>query len=319
LIPSHPVMVDADKIVVVASSDDNYAVPLHVLFCSLLHNTSRPDRFELFIIDDGITSEKKQKLTDEVVSLGAQATFLAVDQAAYAGLPTQKHISAAAYYRISIPELFDESVTRAIYLDCDLIIRADLQDLWDVDLDGHAVAAVENISRSAYKKSGLSQADYFNSGVLVLDLAKWREQNISEKFRIFMVEHQELIKFYDQCGLNGVFRGHWVRLAPHWNMQSGIYNNSAQIKRMKEAGDYDKAVWSPSIVHYIGWSKPWRLCFHPLEGEYRRYLEMTIYKGMPLEATPNPNKPGWLKLLKQRRKQRRWQKCYRLRGVDLWQ
>jgi lipopolysaccharide biosynthesis glycosyltransferase len=312
------VIVDADKIVVVASSDDNYAVPLHVMFCSLLHNTSRPDRFELFIIEDGITSNKKQALVNEVDALGARVTFLSVDQSDYADFPTQGHVSAPAYYRISIPELFDESVERAIYLDCDLIIKGDLQDLWEVELDGHAVAAAENIARSTHVKSGLPQADYFNSGVLVIDLVKWREQGIPEKIRAFKLEHPELIATNDQCALNGVFRGHWNRLTPHWNMQSGIYNETGQVKQIKEAGTFDKAVWSPSIIHFIGWAKPWRLCFHPLEGEYRRYLNMSIYKDMPLESTPAPDKYTWFKIFRKKWAQRRWQNRYRSKGVDLY-
>lgn len=48
-----------DKIVVVASSDDNYAIPMHVMFVSLLENAARPDRFEIFVIDGGISEKKR--------------------------------------------------------------------------------------------------------------------------------------------------------------------------------------------------------------------------------------------------------------------
>jgi lipopolysaccharide biosynthesis glycosyltransferase len=308
-----------DKIVVVASSDDNYAIPMHVMFVSLLENAARPDRFEIFVIDGGISEKKKNNLENDISARGGNVAFLQVDDGIYADFPTQKHISAPAYYRISIPELFNETVKRAIYLDCDLIIKADLEELWSQDLGPYAIAAVENIAGSTYLKSGLAQSDYFNSGVIIIDLVKWREQNIPEKVRTFKMEHPELISTNDQCAFNGVFRGEWARLPLHWNMQSGLYRNRRQVERLKQNGAYEKAVWTPSIIHYIGWSKPWVIpCFHPLEGEYRRYLEMSVYRHEPLEEVGTPVEYTAIKVFRKNVQKKRWQKKYRSKGINLY-
>lgn len=307
-----------DKIPVVASSDDNYAYPMGAMFASLLANTSQPERFHLFVIDGGISAQKQQQLKDDITRRGSQLTVIDLDSDLYADFPTHAHISKPAYYRISIPELFAEEVQRAIYLDCDLIIKDDLQKLWAMDLAGYALGAVENISKRTYVASQLPQEDYFNSGVLLLDLKKWREQNISERIRRFKREHPELICTNDQCAFNGVFRGDWQRLPLRWNQQSGIYRPTPQLERYRHTGEYQEALWEPAIIHYVGWSKPWLTpCYHPLEGEYRRYSKGCSYgTNYPFPAS-TPNRRG-ISLLKKRWRQYRWQKAYLAKDIALF-
>jgi lipopolysaccharide biosynthesis glycosyltransferase len=310
--------VSKNIIPVIASSDDNYAYPSGVMFISLLENTKNPERFHLFIIDGDITEKKKHNLQIEIEKRGSQLTFLTVNDAIYADFPTKAHITAPAYYRISIPELFHESVTRAIYLDCDLIIKNDLQNLWDIELEGNAIAAAENISSSTYKISGLRQSDYFNSGVMIIDLRKWRENDIPNKVRNFKIEHPELICTNDQCALNGVFKGQWKRLPLNWNFQSGLYRSSSQTKRIIK-DDPKNPIWSPFIIHYIGWYKPWLTpCYHPLASEYNRYRLMSSFCEEAMSSDDIPKKKNFFSLAKKKIKKYIWKRKYLARGYDLY-
>jgi lipopolysaccharide biosynthesis glycosyltransferase len=311
--------VEKDIIPVIASSDDNYAYPLGIMFISLLENTKNPERFHLFVIDGGIADEKKNSLQIEVEKRNSQLIFLTINDEVYANFPTRAHISAPAYYRISIPELFHESVTRAIYLDCDLVIKSDLQVLWDIDLEGNAIAAAENISSNTFKASGLKQSDYFNSGVMIIDLTKWREKNIPNKVRNFKIEHPELICTNDQCALNGVFKGQWKRLPLNWNFQSGLYRSSNQTKKLIKDDDSKNPIWSPFIIHYIGWSKPWLTpCYHPLASEYDRYRMMSSFVEEATSPTDTKKKNSFSLAKKQFRKYI-WKRRYLARGYDLYQ
>jgi lipopolysaccharide biosynthesis glycosyltransferase len=307
------------KIVVVASTDDNYALPLHIMFLSLLKNTQTPSDLALFVIDGGVQQTKKNVFCEEIEELGSSLQYIEVNKDLYANFPTVSHISAPAYYRISIPELFSNEVKRAIYLDCDLIIKGDITELWDINLEGHAIAAAENISSSTFVASGLKQEDYFNSGVIILDLEKWRIDNIPEKVRTFKLEHPELICTNDQCALNGVFRGRWKRLSIDWNMQSGLYSQSAQTKRLEVGDQFHNAVLSPKVIHYVGWAKPWLSpCFHPLEGEYRRYLDQSKNKQAHQDGEIPKHAQKHFKLFKKKLRQKRWQKKYIEAGYLLY-
>jgi lipopolysaccharide biosynthesis glycosyltransferase len=317
---NHLPSIAKDSIPIVASSDDNYAAPLSVMFVSLLENTSKPERIHFFVIDGGISDEKKSLLREDVLTHKSQITFLNVNDDVYANFPTKAHISAPAYYRISIPELFDENVEKVIYLDCDIIIKQDIQTLWEFNLENHPIAAVENVSSSTYKASGLKQSDYFNSGVMLINLKKWREENIPEQVRTFKMEHPELICTNDQCALNGVFKGHWKRLPLIWNMQSGLYRQSQQVDRLLKEGA-DSAIWNPGIIHYIGWSKPWiQPCYHPLEGEFRRYKDKSTYAAINIidRNAVSTKSRSFFSLLKKRLRQRLWQYRYLKKGYKLY-
>lgn len=311
--------VPPDHIPVVASTDDNYAAPLTVMFISLLENTADPTKVDLFVIDGGITESKKQKLKSAVEERKARVTFLEVNNDIYANFPTCAHISAPAYYRISIPELFEDSVKKCIYLDCDVIVKSDISKLWQVELDDFPIAAVENIAGSTYQASQLEQHDYFNSGVMLVNLKKWREDGIPDKVRTFKQEHPELISTNDQCALNGVFRGNWKRLDLEWNHQSGLFKQSPQVQRYLENGQLEKALWSPSIIHYIGWSKPWiRPCYHPLESEYLRYHALSPFGDEELKPVPERRKSKRFSLFKKGLRKKKWQKKYLAKGYSLY-
>lgn len=305
---------------IVASSDDNYAPHLTVLFYSLLANSSAPERISLFCLDGGISDENKTRMNQEVQKLGASGVdFVSFDSNRYDDLPTIKHITSSAYYRISIPEIFDDSVHKLIYLDCDMIVKGDIIELWDTDISDFHIGAVENLSGHTYKKLGIPQNQYFNSGMLLINLDLWRRDGIPEKVFRFKKENADRISTNDQCALNGVLHDKWKHLHLKWNHQTGLYRPSEQTAAFSQS-EIAEATLSPGIIHYIGWDKPWRkVRFHPLAGEYDRFADR-------LEVSPR-TKPGagdYLKAyasvsrIKKLRRQLKWQAWYREQGYDLY-
>ncbi|EMP54010.1 general stress glycosyltransferase GspA [Marinobacter santoriniensis NKSG1] len=306
---------------VVASSDQNYAMHLTVMFTSLLRNCSDPERVQLFCIDGGIPEQTRERMNEEIVHAGGRGIeFINVDKKRFEHLPTLKHITSSAYYRIAIPELFDESVKKVVYLDCDIIVRGDILELAATDLTGFGVAAVENISGHTYKKLGIPQSEYFNSGVLLLNLDYWRENGISDQVLRFKQENPHRISTNDQCALNGILHESWKHLPLKWNHQTGLYRQSDQTDAFSPE-EVKSANLNPKVIHYIGWDKPWRkVRFHPLADEYDRYADQL------LGPSPRP-KPGvadyiraygsvsHLKKWWRCRKNRRW---YRSNGFDLY-
>ncbi len=323
MISSHLLGISNNIIPIISCADDNYAAPLNVMFVSLLENSANPERIHFFVIDGGISLQKKAILTHDIGIRHSHVTFIDINHDDYTGFPTTATISAASYYRISIPDFFDQKVEKIIYLDCDIIVKKDIIFLWETDLQEYPIAAVENISKTTYKKSGLPQKDYFNSGVMLLNLKKWRDENISKQVLTFIVENPELIDSHDQCALNGIIKGNWKKLSLIWNMQTGLYRRSMQVDRLiKEQSDC--AIWDPGIIHYIGWPKPWIVpCYHPLCEEFRRYKDMCSFN----DTTINNINPAICKkrnklrasfsLIKKRMRQRIWQYRYLARGYKL--
>ena len=158
----------------------------------------------------------------------------------------------------------------------------DIETLWLTDIAGAPLAAVENLSPKACQDFGFNRQAYFNSGVLLIDLAQWRDRDIRAEATVFINHNKDRLRFIDQCTLNGIFADQWYRLPLRWNQQADIYG---VLKKYAEGCGYTPdelthAIADPAIVHFIGTQKPWTLrCFHPFQKHYNHYSQQTPWAG----------------------------------------
>jgi lipopolysaccharide biosynthesis glycosyltransferase len=275
-----------DKIRVIAATDNNYAQHLGVMLVSLLENTSTPSRIEIYVIDGGITSQVQELLNQCVSNYGCKIRFLTIQPEVYQKFKESPVASYATYFRIFIPALLDASVEKILYLDCDMVVKGDIAKLWEVDISQFYVGAVENPGMEYIGEYGtqlkrnlgmLGKSRYFNAGVLLMNLTKWREDGITEKVSDFLIQHFEKTVFADQDALNAVLKDGWLQLPYEWNQQTTFYE---QRKRKTAGEDMLQAIRNPRIIHYIYSPKPWfYMNQHPLKKEYYRYLKLTPWKG----------------------------------------
>ncbi|MGG3888369.1 glycosyltransferase family 8 protein [Metabacillus fastidiosus] len=250
---------------IVTATNDNYAKHLGVMLHSLLENLKNKNNINIFIIDGNISNENKLKLEKVVGKFGLQAKFISIDTNLFNSFERKiKYISKETYYRIMIPDLLSSDITKALYLDCDMIIQEDISKLWNIDINDYFLAAVDEGIKKRRRKS-LSKLEgfgYFNAGLLLINLQKWRENNISTKVIRFIENNHEIIKFMDQDALNFILYDKWLKLNPKWN-----YTSSHQ-KRIK--------IDDPVIIHFTGRKKPWK-SEHPYKQEYLKYLTSSLW------------------------------------------
>ncbi len=270
-----------DNIHIAASCDDNYAQHVGIVFQSLLENTTISKRIEIHLISNGISESSQQRLTNIVSAFSGQLHIIPADDSKYEGLPTSRY-GTAAYQRISLAHYLPKSVNKVIYLDSDTIVLGDIKNLWDIPLNGKPLGAIENLSPKACRHLGFSRNEYFNSGVLVVDLEQWRKDDTHQKTINIIKKNLDVIRYFDQCSLNMIFRGNWTKLPLNWNQQADIYG---VLKKYADGCGYSAtqikdAIAKPYIVHFIGKQKPWLLnCYHPFKPSYQYYLEKTPWQG----------------------------------------
>lgn len=216
--------------------------------------------------------------------------FHPIDEAAVAGLPEMGRISRVMWYRLFLPELLPD-VDRVLYLDCDVLVREPLDDLCAMALDGAPLAAVRNVFDASHRThaSGLSLRDppgYFNSGVLLIDLAKWRRDGLSAQILNLVKGRSAALLFPDQDALNLVFDGRWLPLHPRWNCQNSFFyfGDAATVVGRTALSE---AVHNPGIIHFEGGelAKPWHyLCKNPFRDEYFKHRKSTPWPDQPLEG-----------------------------------
>lgn len=259
------------SLVLVCAADDGYAMPAAVTLYSALTHTRFPELARVFVIDDGISDARKRRLERVVKSCGANLQWLEAAQEDNGSLPVGlDHLNESIYHRLSIPDLLPEEFDRAIYLDADMIVRDDLAAVWEQDMGDKYVVACEDgwptVGDSALG-SCPAMADhldepYFNSGFMVINLDKWREDYIKEKVTNFSKMWPHFID-HDQDGLNAIIIGRWAKADRKWNHL---------IPTWSPTHDYD--IPENGTLHFCGPFKPWQTrSIYPATDLYDEYLK----------------------------------------------
>lgn len=260
--------------VVVYCSDENYAQHLFVSVTSLYYYNNSNELF-IYVLDGGISEKSKTVFNNLAETEGFEIIFVAVDFSLFTNFLVDGHISRAAYYRISISDLLPVEHTRALYLDCDIVINENLNDIWIQDMQGHAIAAVPEYSNARNIEMGLGNTKTFNSGVLLLDLKKWRIEGIASKVLNFIKENPGKIKFHDQDALNAVLVNDWLELPIKWNL---TFKYIAKRDCIHDEGLLQQ-IDKPAIIHFNESFKPWHFQLrHPYKNLYKKFLEQTPFK-----------------------------------------
>jgi lipopolysaccharide biosynthesis glycosyltransferase len=304
---------DCEPILVVCAADNNYAMQLAVTMRSALENLKGKRKIIFFIIDGGITDLNKQKILKSLILEKCAVEFVSISDSLLKDIeevhkPMKSmdrktkadYVSIASFYRLLIPELLPNEFEKAIYLDCDLVVNGDLENLWQIDLKENYVLAAQDtwipyISSSTgklnYQELGIaSDSKYFNAGVLVINLKKWRNDKISTTAMKYFKQNLEHIGWYDQGLLNALLVNQWGQLDPKWNFNatsfydysSGDYFSWEDSERLFPEDVYNNLVCNPCIVHFVSEKKPWTSRHTPRKEDFFQYVDMTAWSGWRL-------------------------------------
>jgi lipopolysaccharide biosynthesis glycosyltransferase len=200
--------------------------------------------------------------------------------------PPHHRFTVETYLRLWIDELFP-GTHRVLYLDPDIIVTADIDELWNWDLKGHTLAAVPIPGSTRPAVHGFPPgSQYFNAGVMLIDLNSWRAHGYRDQCLKYLSEHPEAAIDADQDILNICLRTDWVPLPYYWNMISPFYFLSHDLKLTP--AELDEARRQARIIHFNGDSKPWSyFSRHPRRAEYWKYLRLTDWRDFrPADHTP---------------------------------
>jgi len=272
-----------DKFTVVSSCNDGFAEHVSALFVSILENTEHSAAdFDFYVIDDEISIANKRLMRETIKEYDAALHFLTIDKKYFTDAVESDRIPETAYYRIAIPELFrDQDLERILYLDCDMIALADISELWEIDLSGYTLAAVEDAGfhhRLEKMEIACDSTKYFNSGFMLINMRKWLSENVTNRVLRYIHDNPDKLKFHDQDALNAILHDHWLQLHPKWNAQSYIMKREVQHPDPEGEKEYFQARRDPKILHYSGHVKPWDPEFtSSLKKYYEEYEDLTAF------------------------------------------
>ncbi len=264
---------------IVFTADNNYLQHLGVTLVSLLAN-NKDETFKIFIFSSDITDANKEKIASIIKPYACEVEYIAFDKKIFEHINAGR-FSIATYYRLLMPKYL--TVDKLLYLDVDMVIDSSIKELYEQDIEEYYVAAVEDAwrDRPYCNTLGMSpDAHYFNAGMLVVNLKKWRDENLFDTFLKYEKNATVELESHDQDILNAVFNGRWKRLPLKYNQ----YEKNPDLDRDRLLKVFTEeeileAQQHPVIVHYIGGRKPWHYRNEHLQKAlYWKYLMMTPYK-----------------------------------------
>lgn len=277
----------------------NYFQHLLVSINSLIESNVN---LKIWVLHDGLDVNELTILHNLAGQDICEIESILIEDRIFNNLVKGHHFTNANYYRLLIPDLLPSHVKQVLYLDADLVVVSNLDEVFKTDISSHFLAAVEGARFDRHLQLRMSRhSHYFCSGVMLINTELWKEFKLKEKVIEFTNKNPEHIKFVDQCGLNAIIDGRWLPLHPRYDQQTAFWGHHVDCNTFG-LEELEEAKTNPAIIHYTGSSKPWHFMNnHPYKSEYWKYLKMTPYADYkPTDYTLKnvilKNTPEWLKV-----------------------
>lgn len=267
-----------NTIPIVFAINNSYIKQIVTVLTSIIDNFNNENELEINILERNLSDENK-KIISKFNSLNVKINYINMNDINInleEFMDIREHydyISIETYYRFFISELFLNH-DKIIYLDADIIVLEDISKLYSIDIEDYLAGVVSDmnidivfarewliskqVTLKEYFEKTLNKStnDYFNAGVLLLNLKKVREDNIVKKLWKF-AEEKSPLEFQDQDILNAVFENNVKYIDRRWNVLKDVqwYLRDYPDKNSKDK--IEEISKNPFIVHYIGINKPW--------------------------------------------------------------
>lgn len=262
------------EISVALCADKNVEVSLHVTLYSLLKSSQHPIKINL--VQKGYQSKDLDKIHQTLQQFTGkyQLNVVEFDENALFGRFKGLHGNQFNFTKLILANVLSDD--RIIYLDSDLVIGKDLGELFSTNLNEFVIGAstIETIAHSLrstfYQSIGMKkEANYFNSGVMLMDLKKWRELDITSQCLSFANKYVDRVSFGDEAILNCIFYENF-QVIDH-SYHHALYPDSARV----ESNNLNQ------IFHFVGSPKPFDCLgefIHPNYPISYDSLAQTIFK-----------------------------------------
>lgn len=273
---------------VVYQFNEKYAPYAGASITSVITNNKDYD-IRFHILGEDLTKDsisKLKSLESPKITFVFYNTYDKIEEMKQMGLPNYRN-SYAANLRMFLPELLDQKIKRVLYLDADTIVTKDISELFCMNLESCCLAMVlDSLAGKHGVLIGMDEEDlYFNSGVILFDLEKWRNEKLTEK----IVNHIKCVRASypspDQDLINIVCKNKILLLPIDYNFQpihrivsTKCYQRTFSQKKYYSNEHIENAGREAKILHcfrFLG-EFPWHKDnLHPFLKEFDTYLSIS--------------------------------------------
>lgn len=274
--------------------DENYLLPCKVMLYSFFANNAGENDVTIYLLHSNIPTEKLEELKNYCSAFGAILKPISVDATLFENAPTNKRYPKEMYYRLLSPLILPQEVESVLYLDPDILIINPLRPLWELNLYGKAFAAASHTGFTEMANE-INQVrldtghEYFNSGVMLIDLNTARKCVTSEDIFRCVREHEKELILPDQDVFNILYGKQTMPIDDViWNYD--VRNYSKYLIRSTGKHELNWVMQNTAVLHFCGKNKPWQEDYkNPFGMLYLHYMNLTMRK--LYEKPVKENKP----------------------------
>lgn len=279
--------IKSDHMHICFAGNNQIAEKMCVAITSIVRYMRSFDTIDFFILENDINAKNKRKIK-QLENENVAIEFIRINVEQFEKRcpkgPGCVHVPVQTYFRYLIPQLKPD-YEKVLYLDCDMVVRKSLSELWETELGDNYAAAVQEFYYDAANRMQIKVPTVFNAGMLLLNNKKLVEDNIADKLFENTDKFKDKIVYVDQDILNYTFNNKVVWVSPIYNAQIDLWRPGTCVKSIYSP----EAIWwaknDPVIVHYNGPNKPWKIDgfkelskYQPFVKCYFRNLLHTPYK-----------------------------------------
>ncbi|MBE6421283.1 MAG: glycosyltransferase family 8 protein [Elusimicrobium sp.] len=285
-----------EKINICFASDDNYAPYMGMALFSVLKNAGEEETFHFYVLDNKISEKNKQKIEKLKELYSFEITYLTLDEKIFKNCDLKRsNWTLSIFGRYLIPELISED--KVLYLDCDVFVRSSLLPLWKEDISEYYIGGVPDynvILRGKLTKrfgKDFKPEEYVNSGVLLINNKKWREEHLFNTLLDYSVKNASLLQWPDQDAINVICQNRKKLLPERYNVMGFLYKPDLFLSHPR----FNEIVEEPKhtvIRHFHPWEKN---SFSPNREEYLSLMKVSPWAD--LMPKDDPYVLAWIKMI----------------------
>lgn len=259
--------------------DENYIKQMKVLMTSIYINNPC-EVFNVYLIHSGISNEKLDALENDLAKFSYKFFPIKASDDLFSSAKTTDRYPKEMYFRLLAGKLLPENLSKILYIDPDILVINSLINLWNIDISDYLFAAASHtgktdMANNVNKIRLGTDTDYYNSGLLLINLDKARKEIVAEEIFSYADENYKNLLLPDQDILNALYGD---RVLP---LDDAVYNYDARnyssyLLRSKGEEDLEWVMENTVILHFCGRDKPWkknhRTKFTAL---YRHYMRLS--------------------------------------------
>lgn len=273
------------KMNVALAANELFATACAITIVSILEN-NKHNECSIYVLTTGFSKKTVEKFAKLSTIYNQKIEVITMGTSQLAGVSIDPIFSIMTYFRFFLPGLLANE-DKVLYLDCDMIVRSALDDLYQVDISEKACAVVEDQWADDVRAKNRLKIDAptFNAGMLVMNLKYWRIHNLAQKCIDYLIQNKETCIYCDQDAMNALLENQVIYLPYRYNVQAGWLENLNDIPFHRNKWEtLKKEIEKAVIMHYSMRIKPWhKESTHAYKAEFLHFANLYPFIGFSLK------------------------------------